>query len=517
MSTATVTSQRPTLHWSLADGTDGARVDLCNDRACSHIVSTFVASGTSAAPPNALAAGVYFWRLHGTSAGAVGSPTSPTWEFFVGARTAPVDTSWGTVPDVNGDGFADVILGGNGDGAYVYLGGAGGLTTTPFTIEAAPGVLGISFAQSLASAGDVDGDGYADVVVSALAQTSNGAAALALLYRGGEGGLSPTPATTLSIPFATTYAFGTSVAGAGDVNGDGYADVLLSSTCMGCTSAIAVYLGSSTGLPASPATTLQVFIPTADQVPLIPMTGAGDVNGDGFADVVVGIHALGDVELFTGGANGISSPPAMTITTPSGQVAQLGSAVAAVGDLDGDGFADVAVRSEDTALTPISVYGGSATGLSETPAATVWAITGNGGICCGAIAGGGDVNGDGFADLVVDEHLTMTTGTVDVYLGGAGGLDTTAWNTIAGPAASPGPFGAAITNAGDVNGDGFADVLISGSLESDAAGQSFLYLGASTGLPATPTVTILPPSGVDGLGFGSEGALVHGGETGRLR
>ena len=60
-------------------------------------------------PPVPLAAGVYFWRLHGVASGTVGSNTGPVWEFFVGARSAAVDTSWGGGPDVNGDGYADVV------------------------------------------------------------------------------------------------------------------------------------------------------------------------------------------------------------------------------------------------------------------------------------------------------------------------------------------------------------------------------------------------------------------------
>ncbi len=105
LSTATTTSQRPTFRWALAAGTDGAQVDICRDRACASVVTTFVASGARGAPSSALAAGVYFWRLHGAVNGAVGSDVSAVWEIAIGARSAPVDTSWGGGPDVNGDGY----------------------------------------------------------------------------------------------------------------------------------------------------------------------------------------------------------------------------------------------------------------------------------------------------------------------------------------------------------------------------------------------------------------------------
>src|SRR5581483_3712440 len=104
LSTATVTSQRPTLRWVLAAGTDGAHVDICRDRACTKTVTSFDVVGPFAAPRSALPSGVLFWRAFGRSAGAIGTTPSPTWEMFVGARSATVDTSWGTTPDVNGDG-----------------------------------------------------------------------------------------------------------------------------------------------------------------------------------------------------------------------------------------------------------------------------------------------------------------------------------------------------------------------------------------------------------------------------
>ena len=80
------------------------------------------------------------------------------------------------------------------------------------------------FGVSVASAGDVNGDGYADVVVGAQGYTTN--TGRAYVYLGGPSGLATTAATTLTGESANHY-FGSSVATAGDVNGDGYADVVI--------------------------------------------------------------------------------------------------------------------------------------------------------------------------------------------------------------------------------------------------------------------------------------------------
>ena len=169
LSTATVTSKRPTLRWVLAGGTDGAHVEICRDRACTMTITAFDADGANGAPPDPLPSGVLFWRVFGRRVDTTGTTPSATWEMTVGARSAPIVASWGTTPDVNGDGFADVLVGAVGGGygdagrAYVYLGGQGGPAQSPATILTgdAPGRY---FGGSVASAGDVNGDGFADVV-----------------------------------------------------------------------------------------------------------------------------------------------------------------------------------------------------------------------------------------------------------------------------------------------------------------------------------------------------------------
>lgn len=340
LSTATVTSQTPVLRWALPAGDDGAEVNLCRDRACTTPVTSFRASGTSGAPPMALAAGVYYWRLHGVKNDVVEAQTSPVWEFFVGARSEPVNASWGTTLDVDGDGYADVVVGAQGAGAgaaYVYLGGPGGPSTSPVML--AP--QGPSFGASVASAGDVNGDGFGDVIVGA----DNGA----YVYLGGPGGLSATPITVVN-PAFPEGSFGVTVASAGDVNGDGFADVIVGAWFVGGGAAYA-YLGGAGGLSTTPAVLTGPGGPTgASEQFGSSVASAGDVNGDGFADIVVGAldganSYAGAAYVYTGEAAGLSTNPTVLIApeVPNGY---FGYAVATAGDVERGGT--VSCRSRRT-------------------------------------------------------------------------------------------------------------------------------------------------------------------------
>jgi hypothetical protein len=135
---------------------------------------------------------------------------------------------------VNGDGYSDVIIGApyydnieaSEGWAFVYYGSSSGLGNTPaWTAESDQ--VDSRFGNSVASAGDVNGDGYSDVIVGAYVydngQTNEGRA---FVYYGSSSGLSDTPSWTAESDQAESQ-FGKSVASAGDVNGDGYSDVII--------------------------------------------------------------------------------------------------------------------------------------------------------------------------------------------------------------------------------------------------------------------------------------------------
>lgn len=505
LSSASVTSRRPTLAWQLASGTDGAHIQICRDRACTTQVTAFDAAGSSGAPANDLPAGTLFWRAYGRIDGVTGQVPSPTWQFSVGVRSAPVNTSWGTTLDVNGDGYADVLVGAfqaNPDpstghplgAAHVYHGGPSGLGSSPATTLGPPDGPS-QFGASVASAGDVNGDGYSDAIIGAPALGR------AYVYLGGASGLASSPAVTLAGPDGGLSLFGWSVASAGDVDGDGYSDVIV-----GAPSALPspptytgqtyLYRGSASGLDAVPAATLTG--PDGGNFGN-SVAGAGDVNGDGYADVIIGAPgvdgATGRAYVYLGGASGLQSSSAL-LPGPDDPPGSFG-VVAGAGDVNGDGYADVIVGGPGSGVAHGRAYvylGGAITGVASTPAVTLTGSDADADQFGTSAAGAGDINDDGYADVMVGaQAVASTTGRAYVFLGGAAsGVASAPAVTLESPAPRA-LFGHALAGAGDVNGDGYADVVVG----APYASKAYVYYAGAAGLAVTPASTI---TGVGGIG-----------------
>ncbi len=212
---------------------------------------------------------------------------------------------------------------------------------------------------------------------------------------------------------------------------------------------------------------------------------AGDVNGDEYADVLV--EVVGRVELYLGSPRGLESSPAWSVPSIDTQNAKH-LAGAGAGDVNADGYDDVLVPSP---AGRISLYLGSAP-APQTVA--IWSAPG------GLAAGSGDVNGDGFADVIVANGEEFQSSRVHLYLGSlATGLESTpAWvanGALSSPCLGCGlqtAFGSSLSSAGDVNGDGFADVVIGDPIQSAAfysGGAAYLFLGSAGGLSLTPSWT----------------------------
>jgi len=249
----------------------------------------------------------------------------PTVDKSLHGESAGDQFGWsaGAAGDVNGDGYDDIIVGAqNHDRSltdldtgkvYVYHGSAGGIEATPsFT---ATGELALDFfGSAVAGAGDVNGDGYDDIIIGARGNDESGQdAGKVYVYHGGPSGLSATPAFT-DVGTDVESNFGNAVAGTGDVNGDGYNDVIVGAGENG------------------------------DDKFGVAVAGAGDVNGDGFGDLIVGARgyqtSTGRAYVYAGCAGG---PQATAIFTATGEAAgtNFGRSVSGAGDVNGDGLDDV--------------------------------------------------------------------------------------------------------------------------------------------------------------------------------
>jgi len=286
-----------------------------------------------------------------------GLASSSDWSYEADLDDARLGNQVASAGDIDADGYGDLIVGAPGysegqysEGrAYVFFGSPQGLAASPdWTYQS--DIAQAQFGNSVASAGDVNGDGYGDVIIGApgyeLGQTREGAA---YGFRGGPSGLPDTPNWFIQTN-RTNTEYGGRLAAAGDVNGDGFGDVVVGAATdsNGETSEgrAYVYHGSAGGLSTSADRVLEQNIASAGFGAAV--AGAGDVNGDGFADLVVGSPTVGSPSfdgrayLFLGMAAGVAGEPAWFIERPGAGV-WLGSAVAGIGDFNGDGFSDVVI------------------------------------------------------------------------------------------------------------------------------------------------------------------------------
>ncbi|MBZ0266877.1 T9SS type A sorting domain-containing protein, partial [bacterium] len=287
---------------------------------------------------------------------------------------------------------------------------------------------------------------------------------------------------TLTGAAANDY-FGIAVAGAGDVNGDGFDDVLVSGygNDSGGSNAGQAYVFFG-GLAADAVADLVFTGEAANDYFGVSVGGAGDVNGDGFDDVIVGAYAndaggsaAGRAYVFHCGPAG--DDVADLIFTGAASLDGLGTSVASAGDVNGDGYDDVIVGANgsdagggNAGRAYVYLGGPAADGVADV------VLTGEaaGDNLGRSVAGAGDVNGDGFADVIVGAYSSdaggVNAGRAYVYHGGPA-PDAVADRTLTGTVAGE-QFGFSVAGAGDGNGDGLGDVLVGANL---GAGSAFVY------------------------------------------
>ncbi len=463
---------------ALAPGTDGAVIELCRDRACTMVVERFVGAGARITRSGALSPGLYFWRSYGRVGPNAGiAPSALTWEVLVPARAVTGDASSGAVLDVNGDGFADLAVSEPGtERVMLYPGsatGPGARPATTLTLALPMSALGRDLA-----AGDFNGDGFADLVATApMAQQVH-------VFSGSATGLG---ATGLVRTRVVIGSYGTGVA-TGDFNHDGYADLAVGFSCFkGCRPGVDVFLGSATGLGATPVTitTPDPFSDFGDRLAVLGRLAPGAA----FDSLVVLMRSKGGSSLvvYRGSATGIATTPTQTIA-----LGEPASAVAAVGDVNGDGLPDLAVVSQGGTGAPgLQIFMGAADGLATT-AATIT----DGENLGGPVAALGDVNGDGFADLIAGNGFHSAR----VFLGSGSGRMVPG-PVLSAPAAPTGMegygrFSQGLGFVGDLNRDGFDDIAVGAPDDGDnfCSGEVFVFPGRATFVaPLTPSIILTVP------------------------
>ena len=373
---------------------------------------------------------------------------------------------------------------------------------------------GASFGTSVAGAGDVNGDGYADVIVGAPSYTSDpvnqsGEGAVFVFY-GSPSGLSATPDWMVESNQADA-AFGTSVSTAGDVNGDGFDDVIVGapgfSNGQDNEGAAFVYYGSATGL--SPSQNKVVMSNQSASNFGWSVATAGDVDGDGYSEVIVGAPDYdngqeneGAVFVYRGSAAGLDTTLKWTAELDQAN-AVFGTSVATAGDVNGDGYADVIIgapgyTNDHSKEGAAFVYHGSKeNGLSTVPSSPAgpipnpdWRVESdqeNAGLGW-SVATAGDVNKDGYAEVIVGapwyRNGQTDRGAAFVYHGSASGLNST-FNWSSESNQENAGLGWSVATADDVNKDGYSDVVIGAPWydagENSESGAAFLYHGGSDG------------------------------------
>jgi hypothetical protein len=350
---------------------------------------------------------------------------------------------------------------------------------------------------AVSSAGDVNNDGYADVLVGAPKYSGNvHKAGTVFLFYGSPGGLSAIPQWWFDGD-QTGADLGAAVSSAGDVNNDGYDDILVGAPRYNHDQSregrVYAFYGSPQGLSQTPD--WQIESELIEAYLGWSVATAGDVNQDGFDDVIVGAKWAQDtltnegmVQVYLGGASGLAAAPLWTLFGAQAG-ASLGTAVSAAGDINQDGFADVAVglplfdASEEDA-GQVQLFCGSLTGLSQTPC---WTVTGTllNGRLGQALSGGGDVTGDGLDDLIVGAPGVET---VNLYAGTSIGLSLVpVWTAVSPQTLAQ--FGTAVHLDGDLDGDNIQDVIIGAfgySADQSQEGRIYIYYGGSGGPGTSP-------------------------------
>jgi hypothetical protein len=446
MSTSRVTTRRPRIRWMPAAGVSDAEVIFCSDRECGEVLQK--AAGTDEAfPTDDLPPGVVFFFVIGARPD-MPALRSPTYEIVVPHTSAAHDTAWGTFPDFDGDGVADLAAtapGVAGGGRVLVWYGSGGSPDREPDEEIGASDAFTAVGSSVSSAGDVNADGYGDLVVGQRLNSGVDLHSIFAVYHGGPGGLEASPRTVSNVG-----SLGTHVLGVGDFDGDGFGDVAASSEPFAIPQMAAVFAGGPAGITASQLAGGPVH---AGDVSFGGPLAAGDFDGDRLGDLAVSAFANSFAEGRLYVYRYLRETP-ITEPTP-GARNHWAQGISAL-DANGDGFCDLAV-TELNGVNRIHFLRGATSIFSvvETfePASPQFSPI---------VSSAGDMDADGYEDLLVD---VGTNGAAVVR----GGQDFSAPLVLLSPPAECTGgciFGPSLGALGDFDGDAIDDFVVAAPASS---------------------------------------------------
>lgn len=395
--------------------------------------------------------------------------------------------------DLNGDGAPDLLIGTSSSDAAVIVSGdlaSGEYAYDDAMVEISDASTGSMFGSAVTTLNDFNGDGYADLAIGAYgAEMSGGSDSFASVMAGqvyiffGPMSGSYTAEDADSIHSGPDVGLlGQVVAGGGDLLGTGTSTLILPVYPVSRTPDIVRLLTMGTGDSTAPDVGASVWGPATSSSFGSAVDGSGDVNGDGFADLVVGApNFTGSTDL--NGAIYVFAGPIAEYTTVEDAMSSiegelsgdaLGYSVGGGGDWNDDGFMDIAVGAPGTGGTSGVAYvieGGASLSSGNISAVATAFLGGMDGKMGSSIALDGDVDGDGHSDVLVGApHATGEPGSlasVGIFFGGESGV----WDAT--------------------------DVAIEPSSPEELAGAAVAYIGDALGL------------GVDSIGIGGHSAS-HG-------
>jgi hypothetical protein len=380
---------------------------------------------------------------------------------------------------------------------------------TPFYYTPGGGSrLGIS----VAAPGDVDGDGVGDYLIGSDRDNPNGAdSGSATLFSGATGAV----VMKLDGLDAGDY-FGQFVGGAGDVDDDGVPDMIVAAPYDD--EPLLTDCGSLRAVSGASGSTITTIHGTSNGALMGACGRIGDVNGDGHDDLLVGASGENSSSLLGSGRVSVYSgaPPHSLLLVFEGTASseKLGHRVAGAGDLNQDGYADLLATSgaQPRVVHVFDAFGATLLDIPEPPNSVSFGDS---------LAGVGDVDGNGRGDFIVgDPGFNGGTGIAYVYsLKANGSLRLVA--TLPGYGSEPGgKFGfsaagighweSASTSwvGGDFNGDGLDDAVVGATEEYFGRGRVSILSGVCLD-PISFCTSVPNSSGLPGL-IGSQGSLAVG-------